>query len=186
MNDSGIVDLYLARDEQAIAETRRRYGLYLRTISMNIVQDRRDAEECESSAYLEAWNSIPPQEPRNCLRAYLARIIRNISLNVCQARLADKRNAVVVELSQELEDCIPLGRRTESVVDDIIIRQAINRFLEKLSEQQRMVFMRRYFYADPISVIAKNMGLTESNVKTTLHRCRAKLREILEQEGIEP
>ncbi len=185
MDDSKIVDLYLARDEQAIAETRKRYGSALRTISLNIVRDRRDAEECESSTYLEAWNSIPPNEPRSHLFSYLAKIIQNLSLNVYQSRHTQKRDAVVLELSQELEACVPAARGAETVVDDMAIQQAINRLLERLSEQHRLVFMRRYFYADPISVIAGNTGLSEANVKVILHRCRTRLKELLGQEGID-
>ncbi len=184
MDDGRIVDLYLARDEQAIAETRRRYGRSLVAISMNIVRDMGDAEECENSTYLEAWNSIPPCDPRDYLFPYLAKIIRNLSLNVCRQRRAQKRSTTVLELSEELEACIPAGKGADSVVDDIAIRRAMNRLMESLSEQQRMVFMRRYFYADPVNVIARNMGLSESNVKMTLRRCRERLLEYLKQEGV--
>ena len=184
MDDSKIVDLYLARDEQAVAETRKRYGHSLRTLSMNITEDLSDAEECENSTYMEAWNSIPPHEPRTYLFPFLARIARNISLDICRKRSAHKRNAVIVELPQELEACIPAEPGEDSVVDDMAIREALNQFLSALSEQQRVIFMRRYFFADPISTIADRMGLSESNVKTTLHRCREKFRGFLSKEGI--
>ena len=109
--------LYLARDESAIAQTAEKYGGRLRALAMGIVADRRTAEECENDTYLEAWRSIPPHEPRSCLYAFLARITRHISLDRCRRRTALKRNALFVELSTELEQCIPAPDDTECRVD---------------------------------------------------------------------
>ena len=75
MNDEQIVELYLQRDETAINETSQKYGSQLKSVSMNIVQNISTAEECENDTYLQAWNSIPPHEPKNYLFAFLFYII---------------------------------------------------------------------------------------------------------------
>lgn len=185
MEDSKIVDLYLQRDEDAIAETDKKYGGRLYTASLNITEDRRDAEECKNSTYFEAWNTIPPNEPRQYLFPYLMRIIRNLSLNVCRKNNRLKRSVVYVELSEELENCIPSPDDTECKLDDMAIRDAINGFLSSLSADNRMIFMRRYFYGDSVAEISKGAGMSENSVKVALHRCRQKLLSYLQKEGIE-
>ena len=135
MDDNKIVDLYLRRDEAAVKHTSRKYGDHLRALAYGIVKDRLTAEECENDTYLEAWNSIPPHEPRNYLYAYLARITRHISLDFCRKRSRLKRRAFISELSAEMEQCIPAPNNVECRIDDIALREAINGFLSTLNEE---------------------------------------------------
>ena len=183
LEDNMIVELYLQRDESALKHTAEKYGARLRSLSYGITSDIQTAEECENDTYLEAWNSIPPHEPRNYLYAFLARITRHISLNYCRDRSALKRSAFICELSRELEECIPAPNNSECRIDDIAFSEAINLFLGTLDEQKRNIFVRRYWYTDSISSISSRYCLSESKVKTTLFRCRNKLREYLKKEG---
>lgn len=93
MNDAKIVELYLKREESAIRQTAEKYGRRLRSLSCGIVGDLSTAEECENDTYMEAWNSIPPHEPKKYLYAFLARIIRHISIDRCRSRSRLKRSA---------------------------------------------------------------------------------------------
>ncbi len=183
MDDSKIVELYLSRDEAAIKHTSEKYGSRLRSLADGIVNDRQTAEECENDTYLEAWRAIPPHEPRSYLYAFLARITRHISLNCCRNRRRLKRSAFLCELSAELEQCIPAPDDVECRIDDMALGEAINGFLGSLSEEKRNLFIRRYWYLDSIAHISKRFALSESKVKTTLFRCRSRLREYLEREG---
>lgn len=183
MDDNRIVDLYLRRDEAAIRETAGKFGSRLRSLAYGIVDDRQTAEECENDTYLEAWNAIPPHEPRSYLYAFLARITRHIALNRCRERSRLKRSAWICEFSAELEQCIPAPDDVACRMDDLALGEAINGFLGKLDEEKRNLFVRRYWYLDSIADISKRFALSESKVKTTLFRCRARLRKHLEQEG---
>lgn len=183
MDDAGIVELYLLRDEEAIGQTSAKYGSRLRALSYGIVLDRETAEECENDTYLEAWNSIPPHEPRSYLYAFLARITRHISLNCCRDRSRLKRSAYIVELSTEMEECIPAPNDLDCRMDDLALSEAINGFLRSLDKEKRNIFVRRYWYLDPLADIAKRFAVSESKVKTTLFRCRRELRQWLEKEG---
>ena len=185
MEDSRIVDLFLQRNEDALTETDKKYGKKLLSLSYSITEDGRDAEECRNSTYFKAWNSIPPHEPRQYLFPFLSRIIRHLSLNVCKSRKTQSRGAVYVQLSEELEACIPSPDDTESKLDDMAIKAALDGFLSSLSEKNRLVFMRRYYYSDSIAKIAENTGESETAVKSTLFRCREKLLSCLKKEGIE-
>lgn len=183
MDDSVIVDLYLQRDEVAICKTAGKYGNKLRMLAWGILRDQETAEECVNDTYLEAWNSIPPHEPRSYLFPFLARITRHISLNRCRDRDRLKRSAFVCELSAEMEQCIPSPDDLECRMDVIALSEAINGFLRMLDQERRNIFIRRYWYLDSVADIGKRFGVTQSKVKTTLFRCRMQLKEYLEKEG---
>ncbi|MCH5353340.1 MAG: RNA polymerase sigma factor [Acutalibacter sp.] len=183
MEDGKIVELYLRRDETAIGQTADKYGSRLRALAYGIVRDNQTAEECENDTYLKAWDSIPPHEPRDYFYAFLARIARHISLNFCRDRSRLKRSAFLCELTAEMEECIPSPDDAQCRMDELAFGEALNGFLRTLSEEKRNLFVRRYWYLDSISDLSKRFSLSESNVKTTLYRCRNRLRKHLEKEG---
>ena len=183
MDDGRIVELYLERNEAAVRETADKYGRRLRTLAFGIVADMPCAEECENDTYLEAWNSIPPHEPRTYLYAFLARIVRHLALNCCRDRARLKRSAYIVELSAEMEECIPAPDDATCRLDDEELGKVLNTFLASLTCEKRNIFLRRYWYLDSIGDIASRFACSEGKVKTTLHRCRKQLKERLEEEG---
>lgn len=183
MEDNEIVTMYLNRDETAVYITSEKYGTRLQKLALNIVQDVETAQECENDTYLAAWNSIPPHEPRRYLYAFLARITRHISLNCCRDRKRLKRDAYVCQLSAEMEQCIPTPDDVACRMDELVLREAINTFLGTLRTEQRIIFLRRYWYMDTIEMIAHRYHISESKVKTTLFRTRNQLREFLMKGG---
>ena len=183
MDDSRIVELYWQRNEAAIRQTSEKYGGRLRSLAYGIVSDRQTAEECENDTYLKAWNAIPPHQPKSYLYAFLARITRHIALNCCRDRSRLKRSAFICELSAELEQCIPAPDDAACRLDDMMLANAINGFLSQLDAEKRNIFIRRYWYLDSVAAIAERLAVSESKVKTTLFRCRGRLREYLEKEG---
>ncbi len=182
MTDSVIIDMYLSRNEDAVSATSEKYGIRLRRISRGIVGSDADAEECENDTYLKAWNSIPPNDPREYFFVYLSRIIRNISISRVRLSGALKRQANIVELTREMEECIPEDGGIIS--DDGEIAEIINGFLSEISAEKRNVFVRRYFYLDTVSDIAKRFSMSESRVKMMLSRLRKKLKEDLQKGGV--
>lgn len=185
MEDEQIVSLYLKRDENAIRQTQRKFGKRIVNISKNITGSAFTAEEVENDTYLRAWENIPPTNPASYLFAFLARIARNLSLSVCRERSALKRGAMLVEFTDEMEECLPSARDVEDETDANMLLELINKFLFSKTEDKRNIFMRRYWYLDSVSDIAKRFGLSESNVKTSLFRLRNELREYLEEQGVQ-
>lgn len=182
MYDCEIVDLFLVRDESAISCTAEKYGAGLYAISYRITDDHHTSEECVNDTYLEAWNRIPPSEPKTYLFAFLSRIIRNISINRCLNRDRLKRKAYIVELSEELEQCIPTSDNVENCYEGIELEKAINSFLHMQQKEKRIIFIHRYFYLDSIDSIAKRFGYSRSKVKTMLFRMRKDLWNYLSRE----
>ena len=184
LDDAGIVELYLLRDEEAIGQTSAKYGSRLRTLSLGIVLDRETAEECENDTYLEAWNNIPPHEPRSYLYAFLARITRHISLNCCRDRSRLKRSAYIVELSTEMEECIPAPNDLDCRIDDLALSEAINGFLRSLKKGKRNIFIRRYWYGSTYEELEQHCGLSKKKLMDRVYQLRKRLKAYLEQEGV--
>ena len=183
MEDSQIVELYLQRNESAIQHTAAQYGVQLQRISYGIVHDQGTAEECENDTYLQAWNTIPPHAPHNYFFAFLARIIRHISIDRCRYQQRLCRSAYILELSNELQCCVPSGQDTESQMEAIALGQTISAFLWEQPEAVRNVFLRRYWYMDSVLDIAHRFGMSQSKVKSMLFRSRNALRIHLKKEG---
>lgn len=182
MEDADIIDLYFARNEDAIRQTDITYGRQLNTLAQQMLHSREDAEESVSDTYLAAWKSIPPHRP-SFFFAFLAAICRNLSLNKLDWRLAAKRRAEVVALTEEMETCIPDSGYERNMTGKEI-GCALDAFLESLPKDSRLIFLRRYWYADSIAEIARRYGMTESKVKMQLVRTKEKLRIFLEKEEI--
>lgn len=175
MDDSAIIELFYARSEQAICELDQKYGRVCHKLSYNILNNLQDAEECVNDAYLGAWNTIPPARP-NPLLSYLCRIVRNLSLMRYHANTAAKRNGNYDVVLEELENCLA---STDSVERDMEEKELIRRiedFLETLSVENRVIFMRRYWFSDSYAEIAQRTGLSEKNVSVRLTRLRKQLR----------
>lgn len=184
MDDSGIIALYWERSDRAVEETAEKYGAYCNYIAFAILQNPEDAEECVNDAYLRAWNAIPPQRPE-MLRTFLGKIVRNLALNRREKSLANKRGKGQLELVlDELAECISADRRDEQLIDELHLREVLNGFLEGLPPQTRRIFVRRYWYMSPVKEMAAEYGMSESRVAVTLFRTRAKLKTVLEKEGI--
>ena len=184
MEDKAIVALFWARDEAAIAAAGAQYGSRLRALAQDITGDPETARECENDTLLAAWNAIPPHRPETYLYAFLARITRNLALNRCRDSQRLKRRAHIQTLSAELEQCIPAPDDALCRLEELALQEVIHAFLTGLRPQARVVFLRRYWYLDSVADIARRYGLSQSKVKTMLHRSRKGLRAFLEKEGI--
>ena len=181
-DDETILALFLVRSEQAIEALRQVYGAACRHLAMNILRSERDAEECVDDAYLAAWNAIPPQHPEK-LGAWLLRVVRNQALRRLRANTAQKRGSCYDAALDELADALSTSDTPEDALDAKELAALIDRFLDELDPTSRVIFMRRYWYSDPVEEIARALGMSRGAVSVRLHRLRKKLRELLLKEG---
>lgn len=177
MEDERIIALFFERSEAAIRALDDKYGALCRAVAFNILADAQDAEECVCDAYLGAWNAIPPARP-NPLRAYIIKIVRNLSVKVYRSRRAAKRSGYTVAL-EELDECIADTKTVEDTVEAAELACIIERFLDTLSVKERVIFMRRYAFADSYADIAERVGVSEKNVSVRLCIIRKKLKQHL-------
>lgn len=179
MEDWAILDLFFTRSEYAIVELDAKYGALFHSLALNILNSSQDAEECVNDAYLGAWNAIPPERPER-LAAYICRIVRNLSVRRLRHEHAAKRAGNYALALEELSECLAANETVESELDARELTRSLERFLDTLSDENRAIFLRRYWFADSCADIARRTGLTEKNVGVRLTRLRKQLKKFLE------
>lgn len=183
MDDNSIIQLFWDRNDLAISATSEKYGRYCQAIAQNILGSAEDAEECVNDTYLNAWNSMPTHWPEQ-LAAFLGKITRNLSFNKYKHSHAQKRGGGEIALVlEELADCVSDTDTVEQIIDRLELIRSINAFLQSLPTQKRNLFVRRYWYADAVSKIARDYGMLPVTVSKTLERIRKQLKEYLTERG---
>ena len=183
MEDKQIVALYWRRCPDAIVRSNEKYGAYCFTVAHHILQSREDSEECVNDTWLHAWNAIPPSRP-DALRMCFAKLTRRIAFDLWRHRTAQKRGGGQVSLAlEELSQCIPSACDVEDTLTAKELAQSVNAFLRTLPVREGDVFLRRYFFTEPIGEIAASYGMTRNHVSVLLSRTRTRLRQHLIKEG---
>lgn len=183
MEDNEIIELFFQRSERAIEEVSKKYGGILNKIARNILNNPEDVKECVNDAYLGIWNSIPPNRPKSLI-TYICKIVRNLSLKKYRYNTAQKRGGYCDISFDELEECISTttGGLDECTKEELV--RVLEVFLDSLDKKSRIMFMKRYWFADSLSEIAKDFEMRENAVSVKLLRIRKKMKEYLEKEGI--
>ena len=183
MEDNRIIELFFQRDESALTETANKYGSFCLRIAMNVVSVREDAEECVNDTYHTAWNQIPPTRP-DSFKAFLGRIVRNFAISKYRALHAKKRfNGLEVMLS-ELGDCVPAAENVEQELEAKELSEYINFWLLGLKTEDRVLFVRRYWYGEEIRELAKKYGVSGTQMTQRMLRLRRKLKAFLTEKGV--
>ncbi|MBQ4282429.1 MAG: sigma-70 family RNA polymerase sigma factor [Lachnospira sp.] len=182
MLDEEIIELFFERSEEALKELESKYGKMCLQTSYNILGNQSDAEECVNDSYLGVWNAIPPTRPKPLL-TYVLKIVRNISLNRYHKNKAQKRNSSYDVAVEELADFLAAPDSVESAMAVNELTESIEAFLESLTSENRVIFVKRYWFYDDYEDIAKQVGLSVKNVSVRLTRMRKQLKEYLEERG---
>lgn len=183
MEDSKIIELFFERSEQAIVELSKKYDNVSKKIAFNILKNKQDCEECVNDAYLGVWNTVPPQRPTS-LKAYVCKIVRSLSIKRYHSNTAVKRNSVYDVALDELENCFMSTSLVEQEFSAKETAKVIDNFLKKLDKESRVMFIRRYWYADSIEDIAEMFQTGNHNISVRLFRIREKLKKQLAKEGV--
>lgn len=185
MEDAEIVELYWAREEDAVRQTKTKYGAYLNRVAYNILADLEDSQECVSDTLLAAWRSMPDNRPKN-LRTYLGKITRQVSIDLYRRRNRMKRYASEYAISlEELGDSFTDGRTPEDELNARLLTETVNRFLRTLPDEARNTFIGRYYFFDSVKNVARYCGMSESKCKSMLYRTRQSLKVYLQKEGFD-
>ena len=183
MDDKRIIELFLARDEEAIKKTQEKYGALCRSIAANILTASEDVDECVNDVMFGLWNAIPPDEPKD-LKAYIAKAVRNRARDISREVNAWKRGGRVQVVGDEFLSLLDDGTDLASDFEAKRAGEIISRVLESLGENDKKIFVMRYWLGMDISQIMHQMNFGESRVKVSLHRTRKKLADELGKRGI--
>ena len=183
MEDEKIIALFFQRSEMALEQVRNKYGGLCAAVAGRILSDARDIEECVTDTWLRMWRSIPPERPAS-LKAYAARIARNLALDRYAYNTAERRNSALTEAFEELAGALGQEADQAEMLEGEAFRQLLNGFLKELNRKARIYFVRRYWYGESVKEIAESCGCSEEAVKSSLFRSRGKLRDTLAKEGL--
>lgn len=184
MEDNKIVDLYWLRDESAISKSEEKYSRYTMGIAMRILSNIEASEECVNDTWYIAWKHMPPDRP-SLLKGYFGAIVRNLSINRVRDLARQKRGGgIAVAALDELLNCVAGSTTPESTIENSEITSALNRWLEGLPREKRVVFMLRYWHCYSIAEISERLYWSESKTNSALARLRKSLREHLRKEEI--
>ena len=178
IDDAKIIEMFFERSEQAIQVLDNKYGKIFHRFSYNIVNSIQDAEECVNDAYLAVWRTIPPAKP-NPLLSYILKIVRNLSLKIYWKKGASKRSSTYTIALQEIEACIADHNTVEDKIEARELARIIESFLDTMPLENRVIFIRRYWFSDSYKDIAELVGLSEKNISVRLTRIRSKMKQYL-------
>lgn len=176
MEDKEIIELFFARDQKGIAALVEKYGRLCRQVSMNVLGSLEDVDECLNDTWLAAWNQIPPRRPTS-LAAYVAKITKNLSLKKYRDDRKKYRDTEIELCLDEMAECTS-DQQTESEDE---LREMIEKFLDTLSAENRVIFVKRYWFDESIKDMAAETGLSENSVSVKLHRLRKRLKKYLQE-----
>ena len=183
MDDKQIIELYFERNEQAVRETEKKYGRFCHCIAMNVLGIHEDAEECVNDTYYSVWKQIPPTIPE-IFKVYLGRITRNLSNSRFRAMRAKKRYSSMEIMLSELSDCVPSSVNVEQSIEVMQLSEYISQWLDDLSEEDRALFVRRYWFGDEVQELAKKRGISAAKMAQRMLRLRKSLKAALEKKGV--
>lgn len=182
--DEQIINLYWQREETAIQETDKKYGQFLFRIAYNILHDRLDCEECQNDTYLGVWNAIPPTRP-TVFPAFITQIMRRIAINRYKEKMSKKRIPFELTISMDdLNDTLHSGNTVEADFEAEEIGKLINEYVRKLSDRQRYIFIERFYLAETVETIAKDLSISTPTVYREIEKIKKGLKLHLERNDV--
>lgn len=183
-SETELIQLCIARDEQAIRQVTMANNQRLFRAAWSILKDRSEAEDAVQTTYLKAFAGMGGFAGRSSLSTWLTSIVINEALG--RVRAARRRRARFDSSSVLImEDyCDKLMRGSApSAPDTALAREQLRTLLEKaiaeLPDAFRTVFVLREVEELTVEETAEALGLAPNTVKTRLHRARRKLQESL-------
>lgn len=133
--------------------------------------DRGEAEDAVQEALIRAWRAWPKLREPDSFGAWLDRIV----VNVCRDRINARRRVKPISLDDEMEVVAADPFRAT------LNRDAVGRALDRLSPEQRVVVVFRYWRDMPLEEIAQHLALPLGTVKSRLHNAKKLLRREIER-----
>ena len=176
MREAEILDLIRSQDDSGMEELLKHYGPLMRYIIKPILRDRHDIEDCLSETAMRIWESFDTyDEAKGSFAAWVTAITRNTALNMIRRKNRHPES----EIREEMEEM----ESTEPTPEEIVLREErqreLRRALELLSQKERTLFYRKYYYLQPTEKIAAEMGMTVRSVEGRLYRIKKKLRKMM-------
>jgi RNA polymerase sigma-70 factor, ECF subfamily len=124
-----------------------------------LLGDAGEAEDAVQEALGRAWRVWPRLRDPGSVGPWLDRIVAN----VCKTRVRARRRIRSVAFDDELDAAVADPFRAT------LTRDAVGRALDRLSPEQRVVVVLRYWRDMPLDQIATRLDVPLGTVKSRLH-----------------
>ena len=178
MQEEDIIDLLSRQDPQAAEVLLDHYGPLMKYVIKPIVSNAQDQEECLSEAILRILDKIHLNNPeRGGWTAWITAVTRSVALNKVRT----------VKDRFETEDISPEMPSPDPTLEEKLLQQErwkeLRNAISQLSQKDRLIFYRKYYYLQTTAQIASEIGMTEKAVEGRLYRIKRRLRKLLGGDG---
>lgn len=178
VSDNEIIDRILNGDTNAYSILMRKYNQRMYRICKGFLKDEADIEDLMQNAYVKAYTNLRRFEGKSSFSTWLIRILINESLQKLN-RTAKEQTL----LENDLPDILHVSDQSnpEKISMNRELREIIEKNIENLPENYRVVFLMREVEKINIAETAEILNISEANVKVRLNRAKEFLRRSLLQ-----
>lgn len=165
------------KNEKALIWFIDRYSAYVNTIIYNIIGSSipgADIEEISSDVFFTLWMNAE-KISHGKAKAYLGGVARN--------KAKERLRKAGMEMPLEDDILLISSDNPEKAFQEQELALFLQKAILAMQYPEREIFIRHYYYYQPVSLIAEEMHINLSTVKTKLHRGRKRLKEILSEGG---
>ena len=182
MEDQYLLEGLRRQDEVCYRELIHKYGGYVIAICMRVAKEqltKEDIEEISADVFFKVWERAKEIEAKDgTLKYYLGVLARNEAMKRVQ-RQGSRLISLTLDEQVEEDNCFS----PENYLLKEELTNGLTQAIGEMGEPDGEIFIRRYFYEDKITEIAKSMKLNESTVRSKLSRGKKKLYNILKKKG---
>lgn len=170
MSDKEIIRRCKNGDVESFGEIVRKYQKMIYNIVLRMVRDSADADDITQSAFVKAYEKLDSYRTEYPFFSWIHRIAVNEALNFIKQQ---KRK---VELDDSFES---VDENPESEYSRNELQGRVDRALEKLSPEYRIIIVLRHFGELSYDEISEILDVPPKTVKSRLFTARQELRSIL-------
>lgn len=177
MEKDDVIYMYIKNSKLDMESIMNNYTGYIWSIVTNSANlPKEDVEEVISDVFVTLWNNQYKLDVERKMSTYLFGITKNLI----------KKKYRYIQLEDNIEDFEERLIATENIeisYQENEIEKIIRDEIEKLKKEDKEIFISFYYYSRKIKEIAIEFNISESKVKTKLHRIRSRIKKVLEKRG---
>ena len=179
MEKNRTIKEYRENNHLNLEKIMQEYTYYLSKIIENSSKgflQKEDIEEILVDTFLALWRNEQKLEEERYLTPYLVGIVKNI----LKKRYREKNTGYTITMEQE--DNVSLDN-LEEILEEREKNKILYSIVEKLSKEDKNIFLLFYYYGKKSKEIAKITGISDFTIRNRLHRIRKKMSKKLEEKG---
>ena len=165
----------LAGEASAFSELVEAYQKPVYNLAYRMLGNSVEAEDAAQETFIRAYTRFETYDPARKFSSWMLSIASHYCIDVLRRRRVNLLS--IDDLPPMVDLSMPRSAHPEQVVVEDQAADEVQQLLATLPPHYRVPVILRYWYDMSYREIAETMGVTESTIKTRLHRARSKLAE---------